>query len=106
MPATFAWIMTFVLVMFAWVPFRIADVQQVMTIWQGMAGMHGLSLATVPIFDMLLVLLVYALTLVLPNCHERHPGNSGLLESSGLWLLAILAVYNSPQTVQFIYFQF
>ena len=106
LPVPIGWFLTFCLVMFAWVPFRITDLDVVITIWQGMVGLNGVNLSDAPMFDSLMVGVVMYLTLRLPNCAERMPGSSSQAESALLWLLAIAALYVSPQVDQFIYFQF
>ena len=55
MPPVFGWAITFVMVVIAWVPFRAADLDTTIRLYQGMAGLNGISLPTFiqPVFQQL-----------------------------------------------------
>ncbi len=98
--------LTLMVVHFVWIPFRVEDSVQVVTIWQGMLGLHeiGPQISSMP--DIVFLLLILAATLSFPNASERWPGISGWAESTALAVLGLFAILNSPQITQFIYFQF
>jgi alginate O-acetyltransferase complex protein AlgI len=97
---------TFVLVHFLWVLFRISDPGQIGEIYKGMLGFSGFGLGRVCLADLIFLGVVTAVTLRAPNAAQRWPGRSGWLESAALWALALFAVLSSPQINQFIYFRF
>jgi len=95
-----------VLIQFAWIPFRSPYINQTIEIWKGMIGVHGISHPFAALTDISFIFIVLSGTLIFPNCHQRWPGKSGMPESVMLWLIATFAIFNSPQILQFIYFQF
>ena len=99
-------VITFIGVHLAWVPFRVAHPLEVLRIWHGMSGLNGLSQGLVSLPDLVFLALVTLSTLLLPNAAERWPGRSGWAESVLLYAVALFAVFNTPEIVQFIYFQF
>lgn len=44
LPAPFSILLTFVFVIFAWVPFRAGNMESALEIWQGMIGLNGIAL--------------------------------------------------------------
>jgi len=106
LPRWFAILLTFAVVQMLWVPFRIADLDQIWLTWSGMLGLNGIGPAILPLADMLLLLLVAGGTLLLPEVARRWPGSSGWQESTALSALALLALVSTPEINQFIYFQF
>jgi len=105
-PVFIAVFITFIMVTFAWIPFRLNDIYSVVVVWSAMIGNNGLAPNLLSIFDIGFILLVLLATFSLPNCSERWPGSYGIIESASLWFLAVFAIFNSPHTNQFIYFQF
>ena len=99
-------VLTYLAVQIAWVPFRIADTSQVLEIWTGMSGLNGVVNQLVSLPDIVFIALILLFTVIVPNCAKRWPGSSGAVESIVLWVGALLALFNSPQINQFIYFQF
>ncbi|MFT5113825.1 MAG: alginate O-acetyltransferase complex protein AlgI [Parasphingorhabdus sp.] len=97
---------TFVLIHFFWVPFRVDNIVQIVSLWQAMIGLNGFELSVAPIADLGFLSLVVAGTLLLPNAASRWPGCSGWKESTALATIALFAVFNSPAITAFIYFQF
>jgi alginate O-acetyltransferase complex protein AlgI len=99
--------LTFVLVHFAWVPFRFTELAIIEDIWRGMIGLNGFQYPpTLNPWDITFVLLATFLAIALPNSSERWPGQSGLLESLLLWIGAAAVLIYAPQVTNFIYFQF
>lgn len=97
---------TFIVVHFAWVPFRVDDTVIIVDLWRSMLGLNSFEQSMVSMSDMFFILIVVSLTLILPNASQRWPGRSGSLESSGIAVTAIFAVLSAPQIAKFIYFQF
>ncbi|MBF0142363.1 MAG: MBOAT family protein [Magnetococcales bacterium] len=80
------WLLTFLAVVFAWVPFRAKSLEGAVSVWESMLGFHGLSLppwgalATwgdpiqIPAYDPYLFipwcLLLFVLTLYFPNTQQ------------------------------------
>lgn len=48
-PHGLGWSLTFIFVVFAWVPFRASDFTTTLNIWAGMCGFHGLSLPPIAV---------------------------------------------------------
>jgi alginate O-acetyltransferase complex protein AlgI len=106
-PQVLAVAMTFVLVHFAWIPFRFTDIGVINGIWSGMVGANGFHYpATLNPWDVVFVLFVTFLSIALPNSSERWPGRSGLIESLVIWIAAAAALIFAPEVTNFIYFQF
>jgi alginate O-acetyltransferase complex protein AlgI len=99
-------ILTFALVCYAWVPFRINDTVQIVTIWRGMSGLNGWGGAGVSNVDLLILALLAAGTLIIPHAGRRWPGHSGWVESTILASIALFALFSAPSLTTFIYFQF
>ena len=72
----------------------------------GMAGLNGFSGSLVSVVDIVFIGLVLGGTLVLPNAMRRWPGSLGWKESAAIASIACIAVINTPEVSQFIYFQF
>jgi alginate O-acetyltransferase complex protein AlgI len=106
MPRLLSAMVTFSVVHMLWVVFRLDNPVTVVNVWNGMLGFNGWSSAPALIWDIAFVTTVTVFTWAVPNCSERWPGRSGLLESVLLQGLAIFAIINSPQVHQFIYFRF
>lgn len=82
----FGWLLTFLCVMAAWVPFRAADLDATISIYQGMAGMNGIILPSWLSKDpasavnlvtqvlspgaMAFLMLLLAIVLLLPNTYQ------------------------------------
>ena len=98
--------LTFALVSYAWVLFRVDDPAQVAGIWRAMSAREEIFGISASWSDLLFLFAVSASTLMLPNAAERWPGRSGWVESGLLWALALAAVLTIPKVEQFIYFQF
>jgi alginate O-acetyltransferase complex protein AlgI len=106
-PGIIAFVVTFLLVQFAWVPFRFADISEVKSIWTGMIGLNGFTYpAGLNPWDVTFILVATFLSIALPNSSKRWPGSSGLFESVALWVGAALALIYAPEVSNFIYFQF
>jgi len=97
---------TFVCVNFAWVPFRVDDMVQIVGIWAGMLGLNGVTSSTISIIDTVFLGMVLVGTLLLPNASKRWPGARGWKESAAIASLACFAVITTPEVSKFIYFQF
>jgi alginate O-acetyltransferase complex protein AlgI len=106
LPAPAGVALTFVLVQFLWVPFRVGDTLHIVQIWAGMLGMNGIGAGLWSIADLVFLSLVIAGTLVVPNAGRRWPGRAGWQESAALAAIAAFAVLSTPQITKFIYFQF
>ncbi|MGB0722779.1 MAG: MBOAT family O-acyltransferase [Gammaproteobacteria bacterium] len=104
-PRALAMVLTFLCVHWIWVPFRIADSARMVSVWQGMAGLNGID-AQVPPLDLLFLTLGVVGVLFVPHAARRWPGAAGAWESGALTTLALVAVFSTPASLQFIYFQF
>lgn len=104
LPRFLAVAITFAAVSFAWVPFRVADTESIINIWQGMLGVNGFNLYFIS--DSIFVVLIVAITMVAPNASQRWPGKAGWAESGAVAMLAMVAIFISPDITKFIYFQF
>lgn len=98
--------LTFLMVNFLWIVFRVSDPGTVLNLWKGMLGMSRLGAGDVLPWDMTFIGAVTVATWLLPNCAQRWPGRSGAVESLAIWATAVFVVVTSPQIHQFIYFQF
>lgn len=105
-PTFFGILLTFVLVHFAWVVFRIHDIKHTSSIWRGMLGFNGFALNGVALADLFFLGIVTLVTQLVPNSAQRWPGSSGAFESILIWALALFAIFSSAEIQQFIYFQF
>ena len=105
LPTVLGAALTFAAVHFLWVPFRVSDPNQVVSIW---IGMLSWDVAPTPLlaWDLMFVGAIMIGAWVAPNCAERWPGRGGPLESFVLWTTAVFAILTSPQIHQFIYFRF
>jgi len=98
--------LTFILVQFTWVPFRVDGPHQIFAIWSGMLGLNRPVASLIPLTDALLLGLVASATFLVPSAARRWPGSSGWPESTALAGLATFALASNPEVTSFIYFQF
>lgn len=106
LPAWISVAWTYVAVSYAWVVFRVTDLSKVAEIWAAMSGMSDEVLGVLHPADMSFLTIVLVGTMAFPHARSRPPGKSGYLETFLLWIGALFALFNSPELVQFIYFQF
>lgn len=106
LPGWIAVPVTYVVISFVWVPFRIAEWPRILTTWSGMIGINGIEGRVVSIMDLVFIGLLACFCFLIPHAAKRWPGSSGWQESALLALLASFAIFNSPSITQFIYFQF
>ncbi len=99
-------LITFTLVHFAWILFRVSDSRQIFTLWESMLGFNAITTPILQIADLGFLTMVVVITQFAPHSSKRWPGKSGPLESALLWVLALFGIFSSTQIQQFIYFQF
>jgi alginate O-acetyltransferase complex protein AlgI len=80
-------VLTFLLVVIAWVPFRAPDLASMRAVYAGMLGLHGLGLRatplTHPLLNATLIAVLLAVVWCLPNTYEWMGASSPGLPSSG-----------------------
>ena len=106
LPRPLAVLVTFTLVSFAWVPFRVSDTFTMYEIWYNMLGLNGFSTRGVSISDLSILFIVATATIMTPHAGLRWPGASGWKESAAIAAAAGFAIISSPSVTRFIYFQF
>lgn len=106
LPSWLAVALTFALVSYAWVLFRVDDPDTLVAVWTSMSGGAAWLGFVLPSMDLLFLAGLTVATLSIPNAAQRWPGRSGWIESALLWGLALFAVLSIPEVQQFIYFQF
>ncbi len=88
-PSRLSWVLTFLFVAAAWVPFRAASFRASLNLWQGMAGLHGLIVPDEPVLRTLAAHLHLAIH---PNFYSMH--------EFPVFALALLLVLFAPNSQQ------
>lgn len=111
--------LTFVAVLLAWVPFRAPDLVSTMSIWAGMAGVHGAGMpralggAGIQLIGLggsslpLLILASFAAWLG-PNTRElvSRQWKANLPHAGAVAILLLACVFSMNRPTEFLYFQF
>ncbi len=108
MPRWLAWFITFNFVNFAWVFFRARNFEDALKVFEGMAGLHGVSLPDgMPDVSVALVVLVLAVAVVGKNSMELA---SRFRPGWGVAVVTLLALgaglFSMERVSEFLYFQF
>jgi D-alanyl-lipoteichoic acid acyltransferase DltB (MBOAT superfamily) len=108
MPKWLAWLITFNFVNIAWVFFRAKSFNDSVKVFEGMAGLHGVSLPHgMPDISVPLVIIMVAVVTLSKNSMELK---ERFRPSRGYLLFALLALaislFSMERVSEFLYFQF
>ena len=109
-PTAFARILTVVVVVLAWVPFRTMTFGQTLSCWEGMFGLNGIGTTSLSTISPLLLILS-AGVFTLPNTQELIGSTSQRFRPTATWgfgtaVVLIICLAMMQSSSPFLYYQF